>query len=259
MACIADWISSNNPDLMVSDVSVEVTLLARLHGVPVISVVLPGRRADPAHRLGYGVSCQLVAPWPRAARRTATGLTRTDRRRLSYLGGISPPGARPDPGGRQEGSRLVTVLSGAGGNQPTAEAWERASGQTPGWTWTTLGGTGNVWVEDPLPVLVSADVVVTHAGLGALADVANARRPAVVIPAARPYGEQQATSRALRSSRWPAIVRQTFPATGWAGLLTATQRLDGRQWKGWVDGKAADRFARVVRDELDHPARGRSR
>lgn len=44
MAQIADWIHRANPDAIVSDVSVEVASYARLMGVPVISVAMPGTR-----------------------------------------------------------------------------------------------------------------------------------------------------------------------------------------------------------------------
>src|SRR5947208_34050 len=52
------------PSVLVVGVSVEVTALARLMGVPVVSVVLPGRRGDPAHRLGHALAEALIAPWP---------------------------------------------------------------------------------------------------------------------------------------------------------------------------------------------------
>ena len=52
MARISSWLEAARPSLLVSDHSVEITLLARLHGVRVVAVVLPGDRSDPAHLLG---------------------------------------------------------------------------------------------------------------------------------------------------------------------------------------------------------------
>ena len=75
MATLSSWIESARPDVLVSDVSAEVALLARLHGVPVVSVVLPGRRGDRAHRSAYAVSSALVAAWPREAVGMVHGLT----------------------------------------------------------------------------------------------------------------------------------------------------------------------------------------
>src|SRR5690606_17408057 len=64
MAAVSDWIARARPGLLVSDVSVEVALLGRLHGVSVVTVALPGVRDDPAHALGYGVSSAFIAAWP---------------------------------------------------------------------------------------------------------------------------------------------------------------------------------------------------
>ncbi len=67
MAALSAWIADTRPDALVVDVSVEVALLARLHGVPVLTLAQPGRRRDSAHTLGYAVSEQILAPWPKAA------------------------------------------------------------------------------------------------------------------------------------------------------------------------------------------------
>ncbi|QGA07532.1 hypothetical protein [Nocardioides sp. dk884] len=67
MQQLSAWLATARPRLLVSDVSVEVALLARLHGVPVVGVVLPGRRDDAAHLLGFDVADRLVAMWPPTA------------------------------------------------------------------------------------------------------------------------------------------------------------------------------------------------
>jgi len=46
---------------MMVDVSVEVSVLARLMGVPVVTMVLPGSRSDQPHRLGYALAAMLIA------------------------------------------------------------------------------------------------------------------------------------------------------------------------------------------------------
>ena len=43
MARLSAWIAESRPRVIVVDVSVEVALLARLFGIPVVSVALPGR------------------------------------------------------------------------------------------------------------------------------------------------------------------------------------------------------------------------
>jgi hypothetical protein len=114
-----------------------------------------------------------------------------------------------------------------------------------------LGSHGGRWVDDPWPEICSADVVVTHAGQNALADVAAARRPAIVIPEARPHEEQATTASVLAgSSRWPAVVRWSFPETGWPALLDEAAQLDGTLWQNWNDGLGARGAAAVVMHAL---------
>ena len=50
------------------DVSAEVAWLVRLHGVPTVTVVQPGDRADDAHVAAYRSASALVAPWPAGAK-----------------------------------------------------------------------------------------------------------------------------------------------------------------------------------------------
>ncbi|MCW2793167.1 MAG: hypothetical protein JWO76_2265 [Nocardioides sp.] len=254
MAAVSAWITEQRPALLVADVSVEVALLARLHGVPVVSVVLPGRRGDEPHRLGYGVSTALVAPWPESATGLVTGLSATDRRRLQHVGGLSRfPVADDAPSGTS--SRRVTVLLGNGGGQPGPECWAAARAATPGWEWTVLGRAAGSWTENPSGALRRADVVITHAGLGALAEVAAARRPAVVVPAARPHEEQATTARALAWGPWPVLVERSFPTSGWPRRLEQARALDGTAWSSWTDGGAAARFADVLRGAMEETGR----
>jgi len=249
MAEISSWIDDVDPELMVVDVSVEVSLLARLHGVPVITIVLPGDRRDAAHELVHSVARRIVAAWPSQVRQLVRGVEESDR--LVCVGAMSRfDGRERGPGPLGDGTRRVVVLSGAGGSTVTPDAIESARGQSPGWEWTVLGGPG-AWVDDPWDVLCAADVIVTHAGQNAIAEVAAAGRPAVVVPQPRPFDEQDLMATGLAASaRWPAIVRGAFPTTGWSDLLDAAACLDGDDWTGWNDGQGAARAAAVVQCEL---------
>lgn len=253
MAALAAWIESARPDVLVSDVSAEVALLARLHGIPVLSVVLPGDRGDHAHRTAYAISSGLVAAWPAPARGMVQGLARAEHRRLCHVGGLSrlPVAAGRDRGA---GRRTVVLLSGRGGGHPNQDQVRHAAAQTPEWRWRVLGGPGS-WCDDPAAALDEADVVVVQAGESAVADVAARRRPAIVVPAPRPFDEQLTTARALDRGDWPCRVLERFPATGWPTLLDETASLDGSRWASWCDGSAAHRFA----DHVDAIAGQRGR
>ena len=242
MGALSAWIVAADPALLVCDVSVEVAVLARLHGVPVVTVVQPGVRTDDAHLLGYGISDALVAMWPASAGIT-TGLPPRLDSRIRHLGGLSRFGS--DHAAVAE-ERSVVLLWGSGGEGPPPQAVRRAREQSPGWSWTVLGGQS--WVEDPFAALSRARVIVTHAGQNAVAETAAARRPAVVIPQTRPFQEQHVTAQALHDPSWPTTVLEDFPSQGWDSVLDHTSRLDGQAWSHWCDGQAAGRFVGVLQE-----------
>lgn len=251
MAELSAWISHVQPALMIVDCSVEVALLARLHGVPVLSVVLPGRRDDDPHRLGFEVADALVGFWPAEADGMLVHVPEAVRRRVHAVGALSRFSAAPDdpaPGRRgagTEGERSVLLLVGAGGTSWTTDLVEQARRQTPGWSWQ-VAGLGQ-WVEDPEQSLAAADVVVTHAGQNALAEVAALRRPAVVVPEDRPHDEQRVSAQALATLGLPVVVEPRVPTDGWAARLERAAALPGEEWARWCDGWAISRFVDVVR------------
>lgn len=248
MSTISRWIAATDPDVVVVDTSVEVAALCRLHGVPVVQVLQPGVRTDRPHRLALDLADRIVAPWPADVAGVVDGVADDDPR-LVHVGAFSRFDGRVDDDVRAPtpATRQVTVLSGTGGPGVDAASLERARRSTPGWTWTVLGGQAGAWHDDPWPALLRADVVVTHAGQNALAEVAAARRPAVVVPQERPHEEQRTTASALHADgRLPVVVADPPPTDDWAGLLDRAARLDGRAWEVWNDGKGAARAADVV-------------
>jgi hypothetical protein len=252
MAQISSWIHQAAPAVVVSDVSVEVALLARLHGARVVSVVLPGTRGDPAHLLGFDVSEALVGFWPRSAARMVRGVPDPTEKRLHAVGALSRfPPAAPSvevAGDRDRRKRRGLLLLGSGGHAVTDDDIASLAQQTPGWQWTMLGTTGGPWVDDPWSAIRQADVVVTHAGQNAVAEVAAARRPAVVLAQERPHDEQAVSASVLAGGHWPAVVLGSGPSVGWAELLDRGASLDGSGWSDWCDGLAAQRFGDVVLD-----------
>lgn len=241
-AQVSAWLAEACPQAMVVDVSVEVALLVRLHGIPVVSVVLPGRRDDDAHRLGFDVADALVAFWPPQARGMVSGLGRREQEALHCVGALSRFAVTRDPQApepcesRTSARRQAVLLLGSGGHADVVLPTGR-------WSWTVVGGSGG-WVEDPQRLIKEAAVVVTHAGQNALAEVAAARRPAVVVPQERPHEEQLTTGSVLARTEWPAVVLDDWPSD--EAPLDAAAALDGRLWEAWCDGRAVERFADVV-------------
>lgn len=249
MALIAQWIEAASPRLLMSDVSVEVALLARLMGIPTAVAAMRGERTDPPHRTAYDLADLLLAPWPAAlpepgwpahwrAKTVHTGA-------FSRFDGRPPPVPADTPAGRGRPWRVL-LLMGSGGSDVLPGEVKAAQAATPGWEWTTLGGRDGGWSADPWPALCAADVVVTHAGQNAVAECAVARRPAIVIPQERPFGEQTATGRALTRGRLAAVAERWPAAEEWPALLEQARALGGDRWSRWAPGDGAAQAATAL-------------
>ena len=260
MASVSAELRGGSVRLLVADVSVEIALLARLHGVPVVVVAQPGRRTDRAHRTAYDLADAIIAPWPR---RPAPDWPREWLAKTAHVGAFSRFDDRPaSPAtARQE----VLVLWGKGGLAVSETQLHAAAAATPEWHWHIAGPptSGKAlgphpsnlhhhgWVDDPWPLLGAAGVVVTHAGQNALAEVAAARRPAVVIPQPRPFDEQEATAAALVGADLGVVVPTWPEPHRWSTVLTDA-RSRGGDWSPWSRGDGAARAAAVLRDLARH-------
>lgn len=251
---VTDWLVTDRPSTVLVDVSVEIALQVRLCGVPVVVTALPGERTDRPHATAYDLADHLLAPWPEGthelvwpagwrAKTWATGA-------ISRFAGRVPAPARPVTDG---GGRTVLVVWGAGGTVVDAAQVAAAAAATPGWTWVHRGGPHepslDLWAE-----LMAADVVVTHAGQNAVADVACAARPAVVVAQPRPHGEQEATARAVQRLGIARRVLGWPEPAAWPALLTEAVARGGAGWERWVAPGAA---ARAAAHLIGGPADGR--
>lgn len=258
---IAHWAEEHRAALLVSDVSVEVLLLARLLSIPPVAVAMRGQRRDRAHELGYDVSRAIVAPWPRATH------GRWPQRWLDktvWVGPVSRFDGRARVAGRCEWpGRCVLVLLGRGGDSMT-EASLREAHAVPGTHWHVLGGSNGLfarhgsptdadgrverlgWVVDPWPLLCRADVVVAAAGDAAVADVAAAGRPLIAVPQDRPFAEQQEHATVL-ARHWLCIPVPTWPDRhDWPHLLDRAESLGGSGWSAYYDGGGSARMAAAL-------------
>lgn len=245
MSALSGWIDDQSPSALVVDQSVEVCLLARLHGIPVVAMTAPGRRTDPAHLLGFGAASAVVGAWPADwTQRLLPGLDAAPHR-VDGVGAVARFARASSPLPSRRRRPHAVLLAGTGGDGFTADAVARAQDQSPDWDWTILSQSLGSWHADPAAVLATADVVVLHPGQNSLAEVAAMRVPAIVVPAPRPFDEQHVTAAALAEG-WPAVVLESVPDIGWLDLLHEALLLDGHGWTEWCDGGAPERLAQVV-------------
>jgi Glycosyltransferase family 28 C-terminal domain len=250
MEVIARWVADAQPEAVVTDVSVEVTVFVRLLGVPVIVMALPGKRIDAPHLLAHRLADHIVATWPKEL--CVPAWLRFYEDKTSYVGGVSRFDGRDIPATTTaehcESSFPTTVLmlAGADGLGAGPEALQECATAQPGATWTTLGTSESDWADDPWPQICGADVVVTHAGQSAVADVAAAQRPAVIIPQPRPFDEQQATARVLRQFRLAVVARAWPDQRAWPALLTQARAAEPEKWRRWQVRGAAARAADAI-------------
>ncbi|WP_150462173.1 glycosyltransferase family 28 protein [Nesterenkonia ebinurensis] len=249
---ISEWIAQAEPELLVVDVSVEVALLARLHGVAVITVALPGDRRDDAHRLCYTVSSAVVGFWPATAEDI---LQRSDEGpQLHAIGALSryDAAAQPVPEAHHTAPArpMITVLIGAGGGGISTQELAAVETAIPGTELCVLGGETGIWDPNPWTALAQADLVIVTAGQNSVAEVAASRTPAVVLAQDRPYAEQQHMHQGLHRGPWPVVTapREIASPGAWRSTLQAAFELDGQDWAGWNDGQAAARFCELLQE-----------
>ncbi|GGB87930.1 hypothetical protein N798_07250 [Knoellia flava TL1] len=251
MTTLARWVQVEEPDVVVVDVSCEVAVLLRLLGVPVVVVAQPGERTDTAHTTAYAAATAVLAPWPDWATgdlwRTTGATSGSDGsdHRVVAVGGISretgdgPRRRDEQPAGRRRG----LVLSGSDGfDDPTLV--DAVTGTVTDVDWTVVGGAA--WVPDVRERLATSDVVVTHAGQNAIADVAAWRLPAVVVPQRRPFDEQVHMGAVLAGAGMATVVRENETEVCWADRVGAALEHGGEGWERWGSHGAVARAASLV-------------
>ena len=243
-AQVLAWLADARPSLVVVDVSVEVALLVRLAGVPVVVAAMRGDRSDRPHVTAYDLADALLAPWSEdvPAPWPQRWLDKT-----THVGALSRFDGWHRPAHRvSTGRPTALLLWGEGGGGPTDQEIARMRAATPEWDWQLAHPGSRLGPEQLWAALCGADVVVTHGGQNAVAEVAAARAPAVVVAGPRPFDEQHHTVAALRDAGLAVGLDGWPDAEDWPRLLGEAVRTGGHGWRRWSYGDGAARAARFL-------------
>jgi hypothetical protein len=243
LAAISAWIESAKPSAIVVDVSVEVALLARLHGIPVVTVALPGNRADSAHLLGFDISSTILGAWPAEAQLLTSAAEIEER--LLPVGAISRFPIIETTAPRIPGR--IVVLRGRGGAATLNDVVGRIRRASPNAKIIDLGADDQ-WLDNPEELLRSSSVIISHCGQNAVAEIAATRSPAILVAEPRPHDEQLTTAAAITRLGLPAVVVETSQIADvhWGSILDEAAALDGSDWARWCDGEGANRAAEEI-------------
>ena len=248
MQTVANWMVETQPDLLVVDLSVEITLLARLFGVPTCVVRLHGHRDDTAHTQCFRSAARILAPFPACMedQHTPDWL----RQKTVYLGGFSRFSERKlsradarEQIGYASAAPLVVIANGSGGGAHPLDYWCCVARAHPDIRWLLIGKSPAAlpasipdnlrprgYVTDTFPYLRAADYVVGSAGTNTVMEVAAARGRYISLPEKRPFEEQYCKALTLERLG-AAVVRASRPAAvEWNNLLQRADRIDLTNW-----------------------------
>ena len=254
---MVSFLSRWQPDLVVVDVGLEASILARMCGIATIYTRQHGQRWDKGHQLAYEWAASLWAPfaaeleqadcpeWIKEKTFYSNGFSRFSGEKRASVAPLSYGDRQPN----------ILVMTGFGGTDITLQKIASAAAATPNWQWHLLGDHSPIElfnvrchgiVKDVWPYLCHADLVVANAGHNAVMEIAAAGTPSIFIPAERPFAEQQCKAETLSALGLSIVVSAWPDPSDWAELWLQTRDLDRLGWKRLQDADAPRQAANHI-------------
>lgn len=254
------WLDRERPDLMVVDVSAEISMLTRLAAIPQLVMRQHGDRRDEAHRNAYAAAHSLVAPFPESMEDSIT--PHWIREKTVYLHGFHrSPRRRFRP--ILYDRPTIVCLFGRGGTDNNAARLVEAATAVADVDWLVVGKPkppelscpDNLryagWVDSPHSYTTNAEIVVTAAGHNSVMELGLDRKRMIAIAEPRPFDEQlrkvsvlDREGLAVGLPRWPE-------AQQWASLMRQAAELDLTKWESVFRQDGAEQAARHITEVLD--------
>ncbi|WP_252105944.1 MULTISPECIES: glycosyltransferase [unclassified Halomonas] len=262
MRAVLDHLDDIDAGLFVIDVSAELALLSRIASVPAVSIRMHGDRNDPGHLGAYEASVAMLAPFDE--RLEQADYPAHLRAKTFYSGGLCTTTARV-PSREEARARLgldpdreiVVALTGGGGAGTPYAPLTVAARAAPETLFITIGPLHleghetdfanliNVgWVENVVEYLAASDIVLASAGDNTVHEIAMLRRPYIVAPEWRYFGEQVRKAERL-AALGAAVNMPVWPGdfAGWQAVLAKARGLDVERLAPLFDETAARRAA----------------
>lgn len=253
-AMITAFFAENPNVLCIVDVSVEVTLLARLCGVPTVVIRQHGERNDLAHRLAYESAQLLIAPYPSSMADDQGHAIFTHK--TFFSGGFSRYSGTSLPD-KQTDHHAIAVFIGRGGTALDFTFLSFLRRSLPlDYRIHVLGiidiscQIENCFIHGDLPnpadIIRGCDIVIGNAGHNIVMEMADLRKRFVCIPAERPFREQQVKALQLKKLGVIVVPEADIYSTNWQLIMERAAEIDTKVWDGVITPNALG----VIADEL---------
>lgn len=252
---LAKFFTESPETVLVVDVSVEVTLLARLFGVPSVVIRQHGNRTDLAHTLAYESAELIIAPYPEtmaSIQEEGPYLHKT-----LFSGGFSRFTGKHKGDSKKVDPVNIAVFIGKGGTCLNNSFVDYLADNLPEYHLQIIGAyretdqqpASNVTyhgvIADPLNVLATCSVVICNAGHNIIMELADINKAMICIPDERPFNEQQMKAAYLDKNRQAIVVAPAeMYHVNWAHKVNeALIDLKPDRWKGVIDEQAIQKVA----------------
>ncbi|SDG61083.1 Predicted glycosyl transferase [Dyadobacter soli] len=257
-AAISAALQALFPVILIVDVSVEVTLLATLCGIPTVVIRQNGDRDDMAHLHAYECAQLLIAPSPEHLMNPS----KHDwvNQKTFFSGGFSKYlGSQKFP--QQTDRETIGVIVGSGGTSLDGRIINALATQCADRSVLVIGNVirmeqvsaSNVvfygQISDPASVLAQCEIVVGNAGHNTVMEMADLGKKFVCIPEGRPFYEQLRKAELLGQNEMALVVMpEDLENANWKAIISKAGNLRDDRWLGVIANSALAHIAQRMRE-----------
>jgi len=250
-AIMTDLFKRQYPLLLIVDVSVEVTLLARLCSIPTIVIRQHGIRTDLPHQLAYQSAELLLAPY---SPDLYIGDQDLAYEKTVFSGGFSrlqvPETAEKEIQGR------IGILIGGGGSSIDKNFIIQMATACPSFTFEVFGLVTNAYplqnihwhgrIADPLALLQSCALIIGNTGHNTVMEVAALNKRFIGIPEERPFSEQIQKAEAIANRSGVVIIQVADLGKQQWNVMIEKLLAEKADWHGVIEPDALPRIAEAI-------------